>query len=428
MVRGEDRDVHVGRIVPRIRPHLRPVDRLGLYSPGCLLALLPESDRAHAEAVAHALAGREKPALTVGVAIYPEDAGSAEELVSAVRQAARSGGGPARAREESEKVVAASPEMKTVFQMVDRVARSPIPVLLLGETGVGKEVVARAIHEGGPRKGKPLKSINCAAIPHTLIESVLFGHEKGAFTGAERAQKGVFEQAHGGTVLLDEVGELPPPAQAALLRVLETKRLSRIGADQELEVDVRVVAATHRDLEAMCNSGAFRWDLLYRLNTMPIVIPPLRERREEIEPLAELFLREARKAAGSGVRAPRSIDEAARVALESYAWPGNVRELKNVIERAVVVAEGDAIRFEDLPQRVRGSDLPPESQRTGDRSIDEDADYKERVRRYEIELIVQALTKAGGNQTEAARILKMPLRTLVHKIQTYGIKKRFEAR
>jgi transcriptional regulator with PAS, ATPase and Fis domain len=304
---------------------------------------------------------------------------------------------------------------------VKRLAGSTIAVLIHGETGTGKEVIARAIHDGGPRKKQPLRTINCAAIPGTLIESVLFGHEQGAFTGADKVTRGVFEQADGGSVLLDEIGELAAPAQAALLRVLETKKLTRIGGDKEIDVDVRVIAATHRDLEAMVETGKFRQDLLYRLNTITLRIPPLRERVDEIRPLAERFLKEARRQMGSDVRA---IEPDALDALDGYAWPGNVRELRNVIERAVVLAEGKSITLADLTERVRGGARPPEPEAV--ETAEASGDYKEHVRRYETELLLRALRKHDGNQTEAAKSLGLPLRTLVHKIQTYGIKKKFD--
>jgi DNA-binding NtrC family response regulator len=266
-----------------------------------------------------------------------------------------------------------------------------------------------------------------------LVESVLFGHEQGSFTGADKASKGIFEQADGGTVFLDEVGELAAAAQAALLRVLETKRVTRVGGDREIAVDIRLIAATHRDLDAMVSAAQFREDLLYRLNTVTLRIPPLRERVDEIRPLAERFLKEARKQTGGDVKA---FAPEALAALESYAWPGNVRELKNVIERAVALAEGKAIQVADLTERVRGGSratsataAPPIAGAAADLDADGGdvaGDYREHVRRYEAKLIVQALARANGNQTEAAKQLGLPLRTLVHKIQQYGIKKKFD--
>jgi two-component system response regulator AtoC len=422
MVRGNAKDDsgHVSRWGGRVRAQLRPVDRVGIYGPHAVLVSLPETTVAGARAFVLSLTGGTPPLSTTVVA-FPEDGASVEELISAVQA-------PARTRASDDRasgVIAKSAAMKSVMSTVKKVAQSTIAVLITGETGTGKEVLARAIHEGGTRKKMPLRSINCAAIPGTLIESVLFGHEHGAFTGADKQAKGIFEQAQGGTVLLDEIGELAPSAQAALLRVLETKKVTRVGGDKEIDVDVRVIAATHRDLEAMVEAGRFRQDLLYRLNTMTIRLPPLRERTDEIKPLAERFLQEAAKQANNDVR---SIDPKALAALEQYSWPGNVRELRNAIDRAVALAENKTIMLADLTERIRGSartgstTTPPDS--AGDGALP--SNYKDHLKKYEADLIVKALHKFGGNQTEAAKALGLPLRTLVHKIQTYGIKKKFD--
>jgi DNA-binding NtrC family response regulator len=229
-------------------------------------------------------------------------------------------------------------------------------------------------------------------------------------------------------VFLDEVGELPPAAQAALLRVLETRRVVRVGSSREIDVDVRVLAATHRDLEAMCVSGGFRLDLLYRLNAMTLTIPPLRARPEEIEPLALRFLQQANKANGLAIR---GIDAGALALLQSYSWPGNARELRNAIERAAIIAEGEFILDRDLPERVRGARAAEPGERKAASKAEEAApgsggstdSFKERLQRYEVELIVEALRDADWNQTAAAEALGMPLRTLVHKIKALGIKK-----
>ena len=425
---------NLSRWVPRVRGALRPVDRMATYGPGSVLVLMPEIGPQDAYQITGQLVRNGplgEPPLVAGVANYPM-ASTADELIDAARQSARRatlespvqvGGGTAEAELAQVRVVIASPAMREVYDIVRRVAPSAIPVLVYGETGTGKEVIAHAIHRAGPRRDEPMRSVNCGAIPATLIESVLFGHEKGAFTGADRAAPGLFEQADGGTLLLDEVGELSPAVQAALLRVLETKRLMRVGGTEEIEVDVRVLAATHRDLDQMVQAGTFRQDLLYRLNTMVLRIPPLRERTEEIEPLAELFRKEAARADNAPVSA---ISAGAVQMLLVYAWPGNVRELRNAIERAVVVCRGDTIEIEDLSERIRGP-APSIETAVSQPPPSGDTDFKDRVRVYETDLILDALRRAAGNQTQAARLLRMPLRTLVHKIKTYGIRKLYDA-
>ena len=417
MITGpQGKEGHVSRWASRLRPRLRPVDRVGIYGPSAVMVMLPEPSQEMLHTLASALAG--DGTLSCGVVLFPNDGQSGEELIAALRsrRVDPTTLGPA----DVTPIVAKTTAMKSVMATVKRLSQSTIAVLLHGETGSGKEVIARAIHDGGPRRKQVMRCINCAAIPGTLIESVLFGHDQGAFTGADKSAPGMFEQAHGGTILLDEIGELAASAQAALLRVLETKRLMRVGGNKEIEVDVRVIAATHRNLEAMVQAGQFRQDLLYRLNTMTLQIPPLRERVDEIRPLAERFLKEARAQSGSEVKA---IDPQAMAALEAYSWPGNVRELRNAIERAVVLAEGKAITLDDLADRIRQRSLPAAEP---DASGELPTDYKDHLRKYEAELILRALHKHNGNQTETAKALNLPLRTLVHKIQTYGIKKKFD--
>jgi DNA-binding NtrC family response regulator len=419
MVQGTTKEAHVSRWANRLRYCLRPVDRVGIYGPTAVLVALPEATVDGVRQVASALSGGE-PHLTCRAVMFPGDGSSVEELIAALQVATRAGSTPP-APVDSSDIIVRNAAMKEVMATVKRLASSTIAVLINGETGTGKEVIARAIHDSGPRKKKPLRSINCAAIPATLIESVLFGHEQGSFTGADKQSRGIFEKADGGSVLLDEIGELAAPAQAALLRVLETKKLMRVGGDKEIAVDVRVIAATHRDLEAMVEAGRFRQDLLYRLNTMTLRIPPLRERVDEIRPLADRFLKEARRQSGSDVR---GFDAEAIAVLEGYGWPGNVRELRNVIERAVVLAETKTITPAELTDRVRGGHRAAVPELL--ESQDSTTDYREHVRKYEAELILKALHKHDGNQTEAAKSLNLPLRTLVHKIKTYGIKKNFD--
>ncbi len=413
-----------------LRAALRPFDLAGLYAPSTLEVLLPEADESAALATARPLAAA--GSLSCGLALYPSHGSCAEELLQAALQALRSAGPSGTiqlARSAAtdsggggDDPLFISPGMLRVRELAERLAAARIPVLLTGETGTGKEVVARAIHAWGKRAEARMVCVNCGAIPAQLVESTLFGHEAGAFTGANQQRAGVFESADGGTVLLDEVGELPAPAQAALLRVLETRRFCRVGSSREIEVDVRIIAATHRDLEAMCREGGFRWDLLYRLNSMTLRIPPLRERREEIEPLALGFL--ARAAADCG-RTLSGIAPEARRLLERYHWPGNLRELRNAMERAAVIACHDRVTTEDLPLRVQ--ELSP-AQPTGGEpdlgvELDEGADLKTTLARREAALIMAALERAGWDRSRAAEALGLPLRTLAHKMKTHGIKR-----
>ena len=442
MVRSPGADKKaLARWVPQARRVLRPVDRMALYSPTAVLVAMPEVDaqelRQAAEAVV-ALGTMGGPRLLCGGALFPDSANTPHELLDAARTAVErttpqipvklARGGASRQVTHGSEPVVASRAMAEVFNSLKRLASAAIPVLITGETGSGKEVVARAIHRGSPRRKGPFRCINCAAIPDHLMESVMFGHEKGAFTGADRRTDGVFLDASGGTVLLDEIGELSASGQAALLRVLDTRKVCRVGSSREQEVDVRVLAATHRDLEAMCKESAFRQDLLYRVNAMVLTVPPLRERLEEIEPLGMVFLKEANKVNGRDVM---GFSPVALARLGRHSWPGNVRELRNMVHRAVVLAQGDLIELEDLPRGLQQQasagrtmdDLPTGNEIFQAPPLDEDDydDFKERVRRYEVELIKRALASCGYNQTEAAKKLRIPLRTLTYKIKSYGI-------
>ncbi len=421
MLSGE----HVSTWTARVAAALRPADRIGIYAEDTALVMLPELGREAASSRARELA-EIAAAKKIGLAVLPEDAASADELLSAVRASHKRGIAAVTSSPAPPNMVVRSARMRAVLDEIGRVAPSTLPVLVHGETGTGKELIARAIHEQSPRRAAPLRSINCGAIPQTLVEGMLFGHERGAFTSADKQTKGLFEQAHGGTVFLDEIGELSATAQAALLRVLETKKLMRIGGDREIDVDVRVVAATHRDLEAMCDAGGFRRDLLYRLNAVVLDLPPLRERTEELEPLVAALLADAN---ASSARAVRGIDAAALDLVKRYAWPGNVRELKNAIERAVVIARGDTITEADLPARIREASGPSRITAAPEGAPGSMGDFKERVRQQtrtlETEMILEALKRSSGNQTEAARLLKMPVRTLAHKMKELNIKKSF---
>jgi two-component system, NtrC family, response regulator AtoC len=339
--------------------------------------------------------------------------------------------------------------MLALHDQLGRAARSPISVLLLGETGAGKEVMARAVHDRSPRAKGPYLELNCAALPPSLLEGELFGHEKNAFTGAAAARPGLFESADGGTIFLDEIGELPMAVQIKLLRVLEDRKVMRLGGRTARALDVRFVAATNRDLEAEIARGTFRQDLFFRLNGVCFVIPPLRERPSEIGPLAEQFLAAAAHTLDRPV-APHLSEEALGY-LVRYAWPGNVRELRNVLDRAAVLSSGDAILPEDLPAHVTGvssraptptpmpmptsmpmptpmpmpttgsATSPPaanassEPRTTASLPPPSDAAGAERQR------IVDALEQCAGNQTRAARLLGISLRTLVNRLSLHDI-------
>jgi DNA-binding NtrC family response regulator len=424
-----------GAWIEAVRGHLRPVDHMALYGASALEVLLPETGAEEAHRIARAMtasrAGGGSP-LLVGLALYPASGGTADELFEAAREAAHRASpahpmesGPAEmpAREEGpEGALIAGQAMRPVLQTVASVATSRIPIILHGETGTGKEVLAQRIHESGPRKGRRIVRVNCGAIPKDLVESTLFGHERGAFTGALQQQKGVFEEADGGTVFLDEIGELPPAAQASLLRVLEVGAFSRVGSNREIQVDVRIVAATHRDLEAMAEEGTFRSDLYYRLSGVVIELPPLRERQDEIEPLARRFLHTANKANGRRVE---GISPETLALLEAYSWPGNVRELRNVIERAVVVTQGARLGPEDLPARVRTGGRGPEAgaSKASAPGAPEPEQAREKVNQFEARMLQEALAATGWNRAEAARKLGMAVRTLSYRLKVLGVKK-----
>jgi len=301
--------------------------------------------------------------------------------------------------------------MKRLYDMVDRIAPSDLSVLLLGETGVGKEIVAEAIHARSVRADGPFVRLNCSAIAESLVESELFGHEKGAFTGAHQTKRGILEMADGGTAFLDEVGELPVAVQAKLLRVLEDGTVQRVGGLSPRPIDVRFVAATNRDLKRATEDGSFRPDLYFRLNGISLSIPPLRERREEIGPLAVRF---ARRAVREGE--PPNIADAAMALLKEHAWPGNVRELRNVVERAAVLSAGGTILPSHLPPEIAG-----ESPASDDEGDGADASLRNDMRSFERRRILDALDRCDGNQTRAAELLGMPRRTFVKRLDEYGI-------
>ncbi|MDX1648811.1 MAG: sigma-54 dependent transcriptional regulator, partial [Myxococcota bacterium] len=312
-------------------------------------------------------------------------------------------------------LVGRSDAMRAVFRTIERVAHSQATVLIRGESGTGKELAARAIHDLGPRAGGPFVAINCAAIPDSLMESELFGHERGAFTDARDRRIGRFEAASGGTLFLDEIGELAPSLQAKLLRALQERVIERVGGTQPIEVDARIVAATNRNLEAEVREGRFREDLFYRIHVVPLVLPPLRERPDDVRLLAERFLAREHEQAGRG---PSRIARDALSALERHPWPGNVRELENVIERAVALVEGDVLEVSDLPDSIVQSgrtEMLRDAVRSGSLGFDD------AVSRFEIDLLREALDRHGWNQTRAADALGITRRQLKLKMDRYGL-------
>jgi two-component system response regulator PilR (NtrC family) len=322
-------------------------------------------------------------------------------------------------------MIGGSPVMFELFEHIKSVAATNSTVLITGESGTGKELAARAIHQNSPRSGRPFVSINCGALPETLLESELFGHLKGSFTGAITNHKGLFEEAHRGTIFLDEIGETSPTMQVKLLRVLQEKRIRRIGSTEEIEVDVRILAATNKDLERGVREKSFREDLYYRLNVIPIHMPPLRERREDIPVLADHFLGRSSESTGKKIG---KISDATMEHLIAYDWPGNVRELMNVIERAVALETATVVLPERLPDKIRefgrvdSPSFPPPSDASSSVVPDEGIDFGERVASLERDLLRAAMEKAGGVQTKAARLLHMNLRSFRYLLQKYGLR------
>jgi two-component system, NtrC family, response regulator AtoC len=319
--------------------------------------------------------------------------------------------------------VVRDPAMRKVFEQALRAAPANINVLLLGETGVGKEVLARAIHARSTRAKGPFVGINCAALSDSLLESELFGHEKGAFTGAIQARPGLFEAAAGGTVFLDEVGELAPSTQAKLLRVLEERVVVRLGSTRSRPIDVRLLAATNRDLEAASHGGAFRSDLYFRINSLSLTIPPLRDRPGEIEPLAHLFLAAACRLIEC--QEIPTLSDAALQVLRRHRWPGNVRELRNAIERAVVLCPLGTILPEHLPPAMTAAQpaglAGPTAAPGFGAAPDRPADLADEIRSVERARILETLAATGGNQSEAARRLGISRGTLIARIAQYGV-------
>jgi DNA-binding NtrC family response regulator len=316
-------------------------------------------------------------------------------------------------------MVGQSGAMEAVFRMIGRIARVDTTVLVTGDTGTGKELVARAIHHHSPRASRPFVALNCGAVPRELLESTFFGHERGAFTDAHTLRRGAFEQADGGTLFLDEVGELSADAQVGLLRALQDKTVQRLGGEQAIPVDVRVIAATNRDLGAAVDAGRFRADLYWRLNVVSIALPPLSARPEDIPPLVDHFVAKHAARLGAG---PKPLTPEALSVLVGYAWPGNVRELENVIEGALALAPGPAITLADLPLRVRQGAGPFEpGLETPSDELDLDGSVRRARSAVELRVIRDALRRAGGNRSKAARLLRISRRTLFSKMKELGL-------
>jgi DNA-binding NtrC family response regulator len=415
---------------------LRPYDVVGCYGPHEYEVLLADSTRPGGDAVVARLGDALRGAggeASVGLASFPGDGSNAYELID--------NASPDAAARAVSSPIAPPPVVEPMAQLdsvIGQVAASTINVLILGETGVGKEVMAERIHRLSPRSEQPLLRLSCAALPESLLESELFGHRRGAFTGAVDHKQGLLASAHGGTVFLDEIGELPMSVQVKLLRVLEERKVLPLGSVAPVSIDVRFIAATNRELEAEVERGAFRKDLYYRLNGFSFVIPPLRDRVGEIEALATHFAAEASKRAGRD--RPPAIAAAAMEKLVSYRWPGNIRELRNAIERAVVLCGDGAIDPEQLP--IEKMNIALRIRRTGRRpapplpaalassgavppAVDEDETIPVALKRnaesIERRRIVDALDRTAGNQTSAAKLLGISRRTLVSRLTRYGL-------
>ncbi|MFO0561852.1 MAG: sigma-54 dependent transcriptional regulator [Polyangiales bacterium] len=327
------------------------------------------------------------------------------------------------------RIIGESEPMLAIYQILEKVADTPATVLITGESGTGKELIARALHENSGRRARPFIRVNCGAIPRDLMEAELFGYERGAFTGAVTSKPGRFELAHDGTLFLDEISEIPVEMQVKLLRAIQEGEIDRVGGIKPIGVDVRLVAATNRDLKSEIASGRFREDLYYRLNVVPIHLPPLRERRTDIPLLAEHFLlkQATRLKRGSMKLSPEALE-----AMVNYPWPGNIRELENVVERTVLLTDGDTIRPKDLPLELQRGERAESSAGSLDVGDDDDATenapggLKQQVReaaaRLERELIVRALAQTGGNVTQAARLLKISRKSLQIKMKEFGLR------
>jgi DNA-binding NtrC family response regulator len=410
-----------------LSPLLRPGDVIGSYGPTQYEVLLVDTEREAASALARSYGDAltaQSIASRHGLACFPGDGTSPGELIERACERVRA---PKEAERVPPSVVVESRPWHEVWTLAKRVAAGTINVLITGETGVGKEVLAALIHESSPRAQGPMVSINCAALGEALLESELFGHERGAFTGAVQTKPGLLETASGGTVLLDEVGEMTPTVQAKLLRVLETRQVMRVGGTRARALDIRIVAATNRDLEAEVARKTFREDLYFRLAGVVLAIPPLRERVDDIEPIARMVLRDVSAQLGCAVP---DIDSAAIDLMRAYPWPGNVRELRNMVERALLLAGPctATITLEHLPadkmqrsiDRVRAvvSETPSDTPAAAS-PASESAQWSVRKGELEKAAILEALQRCGGNRSRAAEYLGMPRTTLLGRLREY---------
>ncbi|HEY2902231.1 MAG TPA: sigma 54-interacting transcriptional regulator [Polyangia bacterium] len=419
-----------GPVADLITPALRDGDSLGQYAEGDYEVLLLDTAPERARAIADDASARlraEGIATQVAVVVFPTDGRSAEALMGRSSALLR----PTEAADGERAPVLKSQAMREIYRLADRAAKVQtasglINVLILGETGVGKDVLAQWIHGRSPRSKGPYMAINCGALTETLLDSELFGHEKGSFTGATQTKPGLLESAAGGTVFLDEIGDMPEKLQVKLLRTIENREITRVGGTKTHAIDVRFVAATHRDLEAAVAAKTFRDDLYYRLNSMTLTLPPLRERPEEIEALAREFLSQA---AADRNRSPRLSSEALDI-MRAHLWPGNIRELRNVIERALVLCESGEITTEHLPvEKMRLARLepalvpasPPATGTTGPQPTSGTALTP--AESAERERIVRVLAEVAGSQTQAAKTLGMSRTTLIERLKRYDIQR-----
>ena len=425
-----------GTVADTISPALRTSDMLALYGPSDYEIFLPATSPDLGSAINNDLIGRLRAQSIVartGIACHPRDGQTPEALVARSSERLRGRELPAPV----EGVVVEDPRMRRVYGLASSAARGAISVIILGETGVGKDVMAQEIHRMSPRAKAPFVAINCAAVSEGLLESELFGHEKGAFTGATETKAGLLESAPGGTVFLDEIGDMPPKLQATLLRVIQTRQVQRVGSVKTRPIDVRFIAATHRDLEAEIGAGRFRQDLYYRLNGITLTIPPLRERRSEILPLVRSFLAQFAREMGDKP-APEVSPEAARL-LEAYSWRGNVREVRNVVERALLLCEGSEILPEHLPIEsmaanaisfanvpAPGMTPPPPTPAAFPAAAPVPADFARptapmNAAEDEKERILRVLAECAGSQTRAAKVLGIARSTLIARLDEYGV-------